>query len=99
MMIGDEKAPPFSAKTLNIPIPSENPTDRIIALSRERYAQEREIVEEVVRKAAGLGIDNSPPVSGPPPKPKVQAQINQLDNIAKQESANHSLRLDGLLQN
>jgi hypothetical protein len=98
MMISDEKAPAFSAKTLNLPVPSDDLINRIIAMSRERYAQERSVVEEVVRRNAGLAMDTPQPPAPTPTKPKTQAQLNQVENIAKQETANQSLRLGGLLQ-
>ncbi|MBX4201366.1 type IV secretory system conjugative DNA transfer family protein [Candidatus Saccharibacteria bacterium] len=89
MMISDEKAAAFSAKTLNLPMPPDDLTNRIIALSRERYTQERRVVEELVRKNSGLAMDSrSQPAQSTPyvaqPKPQVQAQINQLDKIATQ---------------
>jgi len=96
MMISDEKAPAFSAKTLNLPTPPDDLTSRIIAMSRERYTQERAVVEALVRKNAGLAMDNQPesaPQTQPAQvKPKVQAQLNELDKIATgPEVAPHSL--------
>lgn len=54
MMINDEKAAPFSAKTLNLPQPPADQTERIVELSRQRYARDLHEVEEMVRKTAGL---------------------------------------------
>ncbi len=87
MMIGDEKAPAFSAKTLNLPPPSDDLTSRIVALSRERYTQDRSVVEELVRKNAGLAMDEKSP-EPQPPKPKVQAQLNQIKIIESNQSSN-----------
>jgi len=100
MMIGDEKAPSFSAKTLNLPVPSEDLTNRIVALSRERYTQERSVVEDLVRKNSGLAMDQQAEYKPEPQplKPKVQAQMNRLDEIAAQEAAVKPLKLGGLLQ-
>lgn len=104
MMIGDEKAPAFSAKTLNLPNPPDDLTSRIIALSREKYTLEKAVVEQMVRKNAGLGIDAVTTDTGPssqpssPPKPRVQAQLNQLDQITTQTAKNQPLRLGGILQ-
>ena len=93
MMIGDEKAPAFSAKTLNLPTPPDDLTSRIIALSRERYAQEHDVVEKLVRGNAGLAIDSAPePPKLPPAKPKVQAQLNNIDTIQAQQSQNNALK-------
>jgi hypothetical protein len=87
MMINDEKAPAFSAKTLNLPLPADDNTNRIVALSRERYAQDREIVEKMVRQNAGLAIDAAPEHLKLPP-PKVQTQMNQLESIEAQQGQN-----------
>jgi hypothetical protein len=91
MMIGDEKAPAFSAKTLNLPTPPDDLTNRIIALSRERYTQERAVVEALVRKNAGLEMDNHPQPAQQPAqvKPKAQAQLNQLEEISQSPAATH----------
>jgi hypothetical protein len=98
MMIGDEKAPAFSAKTLNLPVPPNDLTPRIIALSRERYSKERAEVEQLVRKNAGLAIDEPSHQPAPQPaKPHVQAQVAKLDDIAAQEAKNQPLKLGGLL--
>jgi len=93
MMINDEKAPAFSAKTLNLPPPPDDLTSRIIALSRERYAQDRAVVDKLVRGNAGLAIDAAPqPPQLLPAKPKVQAQLNHLDNLETQASQNQELK-------
>jgi hypothetical protein len=93
MMISDEKAPAFSAKTLNLPNAPDDLTSRIISLSRERYTQDREIVEKLVRQNAGLAIDATPPQAQlPPTKPKVQAQLNHVAAIDTQQALNDDLR-------
>lgn len=85
MMISDEKAPAFSAKTLNLPSPQDNLSSRIIGLSRERYAQERAVVEELVRSNAGLNEPApNPQVTAGTSKPKVQAQLNHLAKLQGQ---------------
>ncbi|HVS78991.1 MAG TPA: DUF87 domain-containing protein [Candidatus Saccharimonadales bacterium] len=91
MMINDEKAPAFSAKTLNLPTPPDNLTSRIVALSRERYATERATVEDIVRQNAGLAIDNQPTTQQTPSKPKVQAQLNSLDKIEVGQTKNEQV--------
>ena len=80
MMINGEKAPPFSAKTLNLPLPAQDSTTEIVELSRQRYAQERPVVEDIVRRAAGLAMDRQPQPQQqrqPPPRPKAQAQLQR----------------------
>jgi hypothetical protein len=89
MMISDEKAPAFSAKTLNLPVPPDDQTSRIITLSRERYAQAREVVEKLVRQNAGLAIDApAPQPQLPAAKPHVQAQLNNINRIESEQKAN-----------
>jgi hypothetical protein len=85
MMINDEKAPAFSAKTLNLPQPAEDHTAQIIELSRQRYSQDRGVVDELVRKAAGLDAAN--PTGGmsvpqPQLRTKAQVQLNTADALA-----------------
>ncbi|MEX2007082.1 MAG: DUF87 domain-containing protein [Candidatus Saccharimonadales bacterium] len=63
MMINDEKAPAFSAKTLNIPPAPADLTSRIIELSRQRYTQERPVVEDMIRVSAGLESHGVPPIN------------------------------------
>src|SRR3989344_1938145 len=52
MTIDGEKAPAFSAKTLNLPQPVDDLSPRIIELSRQRYAKAREDIEKVIHEAA-----------------------------------------------
>jgi hypothetical protein len=89
MMINDEKAPAFSAKTLNLPQPQDDLTSRIISLSRERYATDRVAVEELVRKNAGLAIDNQPQPQ--PAKPHAQGQLRRVETIANDQTHNEQL--------
>ena len=49
MTINGEKTPAFSGTTLNIPPPQEDHSAEIIELSRTRYAQTREVVEQLIR--------------------------------------------------
>jgi hypothetical protein len=54
MMIDGEKAPAFSAKTLNLPQPPADASKEIIELSRQRYAQERSVVATRIRQTSGI---------------------------------------------
>jgi hypothetical protein len=93
MMISDEKAPAFSAKTLNLPTAPDDLSSRIIALSREKYAQEHDIVEKMVRQNAGLAMDAAQAAPQlPAAKPKVQAQLNHIEAIESQQSLNNELK-------
>lgn len=78
MMINDEKAAPFSAKTLNLPTPPEDLTDRIVQLSRERYTKAREIVDAEIRQTAGLYAM----AELPEPKLRVKAQVQLAETRA-----------------
>ncbi|MBX4188934.1 type IV secretion system DNA-binding domain-containing protein [Candidatus Saccharibacteria bacterium] len=93
MMIGDEKAPAFSAKTLNLPVPGDDLTSRIVSLSRELYTQDRSTVEQLVRRNAGLMMDAQPTEQPKPQqvKPKVQAQLNHIDKIETQSTQNQTI--------
>jgi len=54
MIINGEKAPPFSAKTLNLPEAPEDLSAKIVELSRQRYTSDRAAVEKSIIKSAGL---------------------------------------------
>jgi hypothetical protein len=101
MTIGGEKAPAFSAKTLNLPPTPNNATNQIIELSRQRYAQEKTVVERVVEERMGrtsaapaspTGNQNTQGASSPAPqvaRPKAQAQLNHVQQYQSQaENAN-----------
>ena len=93
MMINDEKAPAFSAKTLNLPQPAEDHTAEIVELSRQRYAKERSVVSEDVRLAAGLDAANPTKfASDPQPNLRTKAQV-QLNTAEALQSA-HSTQAD-----
>jgi hypothetical protein len=80
MMINDEKAPPFSAKTLNLPQTAEDHSERIIELSRQRYAKDRATVDALVRSAAGLdAASNNPANPNQQLRPKAQDQLKRLE--------------------
>ena len=89
MMINDEKAPAFSAKTLNLPQSNDDLTSRIVALSRERYATDRSIVEKLVRQNAGLAMDNQPEPQ--PAKPHAQDQLRRVRAITETQTNNEQL--------
>ncbi|HXY18341.1 MAG TPA: DUF87 domain-containing protein [Candidatus Nitrosopolaris sp.] len=88
MTIDGEKAPAFSAKTLNLPEPPADATRRIVELSRERYTQDRATVDAFIRKNSGLEPPATPSQPAPQPE-RVKAQV-QLNELAKQESQHQS---------
>jgi hypothetical protein len=85
MTINGEKAPAFSAKTLNLPQAPDNATNHIIELSRQRYAQEKAAVEKIIRGgmekriAAPSEAQRQPAAEQQVARPKAQAQLNQLN--------------------
>jgi hypothetical protein len=92
MTINGEKAPAFSAKTLNLPPRPTSYVSQIIELSRQRYTVERAVVEKIIREsiegklqaprpqpalpAANNDVENRPDAQVA--RPKAQAQLNQL---------------------
>lgn len=81
MMISDEKAPAFSAKTLNIPKTPADHTEEIVKLSRERYTQDRQLVEDLVRQAHAP----APAASQPPAQKPSRTTSNDLHRLNKIE--------------
>ena len=83
MTIDGEKAPAFSAKTLNLPQPPEDSTNQIVELSRQRYAQARAFVEERIRENLVSHVDSlaEPRTGRQVDRPKAQAQLNQLKKL------------------
>ncbi len=70
MMINGEKAPAFSAKTLDLPSPPDDHTADIVEQSRERYARSRLEIETHIRKIHGLEQVSPPTVKvNEPPAP------------------------------
>jgi hypothetical protein len=89
MTINGEKAPAFSAKTLNLPPPPTNYVSQIVELSRQRYSVERAVVEKIIRENIEGRISAPKPQQSLPeaqptqPTPQVartkaQAQLNNL---------------------
>ncbi len=86
MTIGGEKAPGFSAKTLNLPNPSADMTSRIVELTRERYTKPKAEIEAVIHAAATKLSENAPSVHNAPnvDRPKAQHQLNKVGFIERQ---------------
>jgi hypothetical protein len=57
MIIDGEKASPFSAATLRMPDPENDQTQRIIEMTRERFASNREAVDADIRTRTAGGND------------------------------------------
>jgi hypothetical protein len=85
MTINGEKAPAFSAKTLNLPPQATNYVSQIIELSRQRYSVERAVVEKIIRESIEGKISAPKPQQALPEaqtpqvaRQKAQAQLNNL---------------------
>jgi hypothetical protein len=76
MTINGEKAPAFSAKTLNLPPQPTSYVSQIIELSRQRYAVERAVVEKIIRES----IEGRQSVQAPKPQPALPAANQHIDN-------------------
>lgn len=74
MVINGEKAPAFSAKTLNLPPHQDDNTGRIIQWTREHYSQPRETIEadinERVLPPDNLTVKRPGPAYTPPKSPE-----------------------------
>lgn len=78
MTIDGEKAPAFSAKTLNLPTPPALQLDKIIELSRERYTKPRSEIEALIHQAA-----TKLQVPQPNQTPEQKTQVHQKTNETK----------------
>src|SRR3989338_8773920 len=78
MMIGGEKAPAFSAKTLNLPQPPDDNSAQIVAQTREHYARDKHEAEKLVRDASGLPDIKKEQAVASAPKPTPRAQLIKL---------------------
>ncbi len=81
MIIDGEKAPAFSAKTLNLPQPVNDLSQRIIGLSRERYAQPRAAIEAIIHEIAAA--KSPPPAAQPQPKLATTSAGNQTPSTER----------------
>ncbi|MBI2592275.1 type IV secretion system DNA-binding domain-containing protein [Candidatus Saccharibacteria bacterium] len=63
MMIESEKAPAFSAKTLNLPQPPADNSAQIIAQTRQLYSRAKTEVETMIQAASGPSPTNRPKLS------------------------------------
>lgn len=90
MMINGEKAPAFSAKTLNLPSAPDDMTSQIIELTRQRYASRREDVALAVRERAGLAeVEPRKPEANL--RPQAQARLNQAAKATPSPDQSHNL--------
>lgn len=85
MVINGEKAPAFSAKTLNLPEPQTDNTGRIIQRTREIYGQPRETIEQSIAERImppeNLIVKRPGPAYTPPKSPEQR----EADRLAREQ--------------
>ena len=85
MVINGEKAPAFSAKTLNLPPPQDDNTGRIIQWTREHYSRTREDIEQDISERIlppeNLTVKRPGPAYTPPKSPEQR----EADRVAKEQ--------------
>ncbi|HET9850781.1 MAG TPA: DUF87 domain-containing protein [Candidatus Saccharimonadales bacterium] len=79
MIIDGEKAPPFSAKTLNLPEAPEDLTTEIIKLSRDKYSGDLASVEAMIRRNTLSGNES---IAEPPPQQKLPSPSHRVGRMA-----------------
>lgn len=79
MTINGEKAPAFSAKTLDLPTPPADNTAQIIELTRERYTTDKKSVELRIHESVGLLPSEERQLLD---RPKAQSQLNKASELA-----------------
>lgn len=78
MVIGGEKVPAFSAKTLELPPPQADNTSLIIEHSRRMYSRSREDVERAISSVVmPMKPKTEPQRSQPAPRPSAPAKATQ----------------------
>ena len=86
MVINGEKAPAFSAKTLNLPGPQDDNTGRIIENTRANYSQSREAIEKSINDRIlppeNLTVKRPGPAYTPPKSPEQR----EAERRAKEEA-------------
>lgn len=88
MVINGEKAPAFSATTLNLPLPQIDNTGRIIENTRLKYSRKREDIQAEISNAilppdniqqrpASAPVQNRPTANHPAPESTTQRPVEQ----------------------
>lgn len=84
MVINGEKAPAFSARTLNLPPPQDDNTGRIIQWTREHYSRSRDDIEkdiaERILPPENLTVKRPGPAYTPPKSPEQR----EAERVAKE---------------
>ncbi|HEX5394952.1 MAG TPA: type IV secretory system conjugative DNA transfer family protein [Candidatus Saccharimonadales bacterium] len=97
MTIEGEKAPAFSAKTLNLPQPVEDLTPRIVEQSRRLYSRQRADIEKIIHTAANKasaysGQQNKPQNQPQKPPQPTKPQTKPVNNEKAGKAAAGLLR-------
>jgi len=97
MTISGEKAPPFSAKTLNLPEAQEDCTPDIIELTRARYTRPKADVDAIIKQnTLGMEAISEPeaakalPAGGDKARTTYTNNLNKVDALIAQDNANAS---------
>ena len=80
MVIGGEKVPAFSAKTLELPPVQADNTSRIIENSRRHYSRDRQMVEAAISEVVRPQANNNKPASQTSSKPQRTPRPPQADS-------------------
>ncbi|AGL62519.1 hypothetical protein L336_0817 [Candidatus Saccharimonas aalborgensis] len=78
MVINGEKAPAFSATTLNLPIPQEDNTGRIIEYTRMHYSRTREDIQHEIDERIMPSDPNKKPPQAPTPTNTPPVSVERL---------------------
>ena len=89
MVINGEKAPAFSAKTLNLPVAQDDNTGRIIQWTRENYSRNRSDIETDIASRIlppdNLTVKKPGPAYTPPKTPEQRAADRAARTATKQQ--------------
>lgn len=94
MTIGGEKAPGFSAKTLNLPNPGSDMTAQIVELSRQLYTKPKADIEAVIHAAATKLGENTMAAQtkqSTPQRPQAQDKLRRVESISRTTTPSGSI--------
>ncbi len=86
MVINGEKAPAFSARTLNLPPPQNDNTGRIIQMTRERYSRPREEIEREISERILPPEHLTVKRPGPAYTPPKSDEDREADRLARERT-------------
>lgn len=86
MVINGEKAPAFSARTLNLPPPQNDNTGRIIQMTREHYSRPREEIEREISERILPPEHLTVKRPGPAYTPPKSDEDREADRLARERT-------------